>query len=598
MKKIILILFFILISIKANDTYALINEYINIEKELNIKLQNNNEDFKKELQEKQNKILNQIPSLISKQKINENLINNFLKNKNNISKELNNKKQDFNFINTNYKYLNLKLDEEFYKILFNIQKLFINLENSEEFKKISQNGIESLHKIIQNDFEKIYKNFNEIEKTKSLNLQKDLELKLQAYNKILSYIYDNADFFENNIFLSEFKLQNIIDKINNIMPQFAHINIAKIIITLAIILCFYILKLFLPLIFFTILIKISYKNILNTKEVKEIFISKSRRSFDMIILCYTINTCLALFYFPAPLSIVIIDVFYVIYAILLSWFIIEILNSYGIVLLSKIAQKSGKKEIANLIIKILYFIVIIIAILFVLAKLGFNINAIIASLGIGGLAVALAAKDIIANFFASIIVSFDNSLNQGDTIEINGIEGSIVETGLRKTTIRTADNALIYIPNSNIMNANIKNWSKRKVGRQVKIILAINYEATIEQLKKCIKDLQNYLDNSPLIAHENDNALNNNDHRIKYRQNLVSINDLEGYKNSCYVSLESFGDNSINIELYFYTKTIITKEFKEVKQNLLFDFMNIIKDNNLSFVSPSLNVNIQKLPKI
>ncbi|WP_162894585.1 mechanosensitive ion channel domain-containing protein, partial [Klebsiella pneumoniae] len=130
----------------------------------------------------------------------------------------------------------------------------------------------------------------------------------------------------------------------------------------------------------------------------------------------------------------------------------------------KLAQKSGKKEVVNLIIKILYFVIIIIALLYILAQLGFNISAIIASLGTGGLAVALAAKDIIANFFASILLLFDNSFNHGDWVEVSGIEGTVVETGLRKTTIRTFDNCLVFLPNSTIMGANIKNWSKRRMG--------------------------------------------------------------------------------------------------------------------------------------
>ncbi len=121
------------------------------------------------------------------------------------------------------------------------------------------------------------------------------------------------------------------------------------------------------------------------------------------------------------------------------------LDGYGVVLVSKLAQKVEKRS-CNLIIKILYFVIIIIALLYILAQLGFNISAIIASLGIGGLAVALAAKDIIANFFASILLLFDNSFNQGDWVEVSGIEGTVVETGLRKTTIRTFDNCLVFLP--------------------------------------------------------------------------------------------------------------------------------------------------------
>ena len=134
-------------------------------------------------------------------------------------------------------------------------------------------------------------------------------------------------------------------------------------------------------------------------------------------------------------------------------------------LLGSIARKSGRKEVINLIIKILYIIVVIIALLFVLSRLGFNISALIASLGIGGLAIALATKDIIANFFASILLLFDNSFSQGDWVVIGDVEGTVVETGLRKTLIRTFDNALVSVPNSKIMENNIKNWNNKNYGR-------------------------------------------------------------------------------------------------------------------------------------
>lgn len=150
------------------------------------------------------------------------------------------------------------------------------------------------------------------------------------------------------------------------------------------------------------------------------------------------------FLLPLPVNVKITNTFYIIYVVLFAWLIVGILNSYGIMFLAKLAQKSGKKEVANLIIKMLYFIIVIIALLLILAHLGFNVSAIIASLGIGGLAVALAAKDIIANFFASLIISFDDSFNQGDWIEVAGIEGNVVETGLRKTTLRTFDNSLVF----------------------------------------------------------------------------------------------------------------------------------------------------------
>ncbi|ECR4635586.1 mechanosensitive ion channel family protein, partial [Campylobacter jejuni] len=310
------------------------------------------------------------------------------------------------------------------------------------------------------------------------------------------------------------------------------------------------------------------------------------------------SLCLTIATYPAPLSVNLSNFFHIVYAVLIAWLILRMLDGYGVVLVSKLAQKSGKKEVVNLIIKILYFVIIIIALLYILAQLGFNISAIIASLGIGGLAVALAAKDIIANFFASILLLFDNSFNQGDWVEVSGIEGTVVETGLRKTTIRTFDNCLVFLPNSTIMGANIKNWSKRRMGRHVRMYLGVGYDATPEKLEQCVKDLREFLHTSDLVAHDEDSALKYGDHTTKYRQNLVSINDLEGYKNACYVALSEFADSSINIELYFYIKEIGGKDFREARQSLMLEFMRIIEKNGLTFAFPSRSIYIENLPPL
>ncbi|MFX1702244.1 mechanosensitive ion channel family protein, partial [Campylobacter jejuni] len=102
--------------------------------------------------------------------------------------------------------------------------------------------------------------------------------------------------------------------------------------------------------------------------------------------------------------------------------------------------------------------------------------AIIASLGIGGLAVALAAKDIIANFFASILLLFDNSFNQVYWVEVSGIEGTEVESGVRKSTIRPVYSCLVFLSHSTIKGANIKHWTRGRMARHVRMYWGVGYE--------------------------------------------------------------------------------------------------------------------------
>lgn len=474
----------------------------------------------------------------------------------------------------------MALNEEFYNAFLRLKELFKQGASSEDIENSVLSSIEVLESL---------ENASSGEKFKA---------QIATYTRILDYLKNNAHLFESNFFFAEFKLQDLIDKINNLI-KIKHINSGKVAISIAVFVFFWLLRVFIPPLFLLLLMKIFFKNHSdkkgeNKEELREIFITRNLRPFRLILFFYAFSVVFAIFYYPSPVNLTINKIFYVIYAVLVAWLILGLLNSYGLMLVSKFAQKSGRKEVANLIIKILYFVIIIIAALLILAHLGFNVSAIIASLGIGGLAVALAAKDIIANFFASLIISFDDSINQGDWVEVGGVEGNVVETGLRKTTIRTFDNSLVFLPNSTVMSANIKNWSKRKIGRHVRMNLGVAYDAKPEQLEKCVADLRVYLAQSPLVAHEKDSALNRH-YSAKYRQNLVSVNDLEGYKNACYVNLNEFADSSINIELYFYIKAIATKDFREAKQALMLDFMRILEQNGLGFAFPSLSIYVENL---
>ncbi|MCW1359831.1 mechanosensitive ion channel family protein [Campylobacter sp. CCS1377] len=591
----------------ANEktSYSLVEKYVLINEQ--IKDYQEQEDANvslfsgeiKVLEKQKQNILVEIPSVIVTQKTDENAVNNFLKIKKSIENKIKkNKNNPSVYVDSSLDLIYLNLVESFYSSFIGLEQLFKDAAQSSSIEKSIDQSIGRLQKVMVYNFDEMKSKITDESILKTLE-EKEEKLKDRslAYQEILSYLRTNASLLESNYLFSKLGLQNWIDKINQI-ANFESINLGKIVISALVLLIFFSLRKFFSHIVYFVLVKLFYKSKENLKDIKAIFIEHIQKPVGILLLVYAASICFTIIYYPTPVSIKITNLFYIAYAILIAWLILTALDSYGVILVSKLAQKSGKKEVVNLIIKILYFLIIVVALLFVLAQLGFNVSALVASLGIGGLAVALAAKDIIANFFASVLLLFDNSFNQGDWVEISGVEGTIVETGLRKTTIRTFDNSLVFLPNSTIMGANIKNWSKRRIGRHVKMYIGVTYGATPEQLESCIKDLKELLNTSDLVAHADDSALKYGDHRAKYRQNLVSINDLEGYKNACYVALSDFGDNSINIELYFYTKAIDAAEFRESKQILMLEFMRIVEKNGLSFAFPSRSIYIENLPKI
>lgn len=419
-----------------------------------------------------------------------------------------------------------------------------------------------------------------------LNFQTMLSQK-QNYEEILGYLKDNADLLGSSFFLSNLNLKSAIDFINTKLPLSEYINYGKIII-IAVVFAFFIsLTRLLAKLTYHIFIALLAKN-MHADAMKEQVLEIIKKPISALLIAYSVGICLNVAYYPAILPNSIASALGVAYIVGFCWLALMLLNSYGMVLISVVVQKSGRKEVINLILKIVYFIIIVIAVLMILSRLGFDISALIASLGIGGLAVAFAAKDIIANFFASVMLLFDNSFSQGDWIVCGDIEGAVVEIGLRKTTLRTFDNALLFVPNSVLTSNSIRNWTRRKVGRLINFTVGVTYDATPEALQKCIADIRAMLQAHDMISKEdNGGSFQASSLRQKYKQNIVSINDLAGYKSELYVYLNDFGSSSIDIMVYCFAKPVHRHAYLPIKQDVLFKVMKIVAQNGLSFAFPS-----------
>ena len=573
---------------KENEgIYALVERYIELNSQIR-ELKKNDENssvFKgilNEFEKDKKSILKKIPDMIVGQKIDEKAVARFLKAKEKLLEiQKKNTNEPYAYTDATLNLIYFNVIESFYSSLFEVEKLFKDAASSKDLIATVDKAMENLQNLSNVNLDSFKSKITKKEDLEKIaTKERYINNVVNSYSEILKYLRSNANLLESNYIFSLLEFQVWIDRINE-MSGVSFINVGKIVISALVLVFFISLRRFFANIVYFFLVQLFYKN--NVKDIKVIFVENIKKPVGFLLLFYALSLCFTIAVYPVPLSVNLSSFFHIVYAVLIAWLILRMLDSYGVVLVSKLAQKSGKKEVVNLIIKILYFVIIIIALLCILAQLGFNISAIIASLGIGGLAVALATKDIIANFFASILLLFDNSFSQGDWIEVSGIEGTVVETGLRKTTIRTFDNCLVFLPNSTIMGANVKNWSKRRMGRLVKMYLRLSYDSTPQKLEQCVKDLREFLLKSPLVAKEDDNALKYGDHTAKYRQNLVSINDLEGYKNACYVALHDFADKSINIELYFYIKDINSGEFRKARQSLMLEFMRIIENNGLTF---------------
>jgi MscS family membrane protein len=248
-------------------------------------------------------------------------------------------------------------------------------------------------------------------------------------------------------------------------------------------------------------------------------------------------------------------------------------------------SKIIKNEVMNLIIKVINGLIGILAAIFILQILGVNLTALLSGLGIAGAAVAFAAKDSIANIFGSISILLGDVFEQGDWIEAKEVDGTVVEIGLRASTIRTFDNALISIPNSELANNGVKNWSRRRIGRRIKMNIGVTYQSDFSDIRQAVLDIREMLKDHSGIANQH------TEYHDTYRQSrLVSTEDFKGIKRTTLVFMDEFADSSINILVYCFSRTVIWEEWLEVKEDVMFKLAEILAKNNLDFAYPSLTI--------
>jgi len=378
---------------------------------------------------------------------------------------------------------------------------------------------------------------------------------------------------------------NIVKSVNPFLEGYG-LSIIKILFILILIVFIYFLRKIVFILFDKYILKLDFLNKYSYDIVGVI-----KKPVDLIIVVININ--MIIYVYDDFISIESVTRFFnIIYGIFFTVIVYKVLNKIATIKINEIDSSNSKvkNEVINLSMKMANFAIVIIGFLIVLYMAGVNLTAVLSGLGIGGFAVALAAKDSLANFFGTLSILFSDVYSQGDWIEVDGKEGTVVEIGLRVTTLRTFDNALIAIPNAILANKDVKNWNKRSLGRRIKMSLGVKYDSKVEDIQKAVKEIHHMLDKHPKIA--TINTQYNFSH--KESSNLVSREDKIGVKKTLLVYLDEFSDSSINILVYCFSKTVIWDEWLEVKEDVMYKIMEIFEKNSLEFAFPSLSLYKEK----
>lgn len=179
----------------------------------------------------------------------------------------------------------------------------------------------------------------------------------------------------------------------------------------------------------------------------------------------------------------------------ITWFLVKLtsalINEY---LLPLSKEGSGNRRLDESMVlivrRISVGIIWAIGIIMALNNAGVNVGTLLASLGIGGLAVALAAQDTLKNFFGGLTIFMDRPFRLGDRIIVSGMDGVVEDIGVRSTRLRTFDKRIITIPNYKIVDAAIENVSIEPM-RRVVLKIGLTYNTPPEKMKEAIAILKN-----------------------------------------------------------------------------------------------------------
>ncbi len=218
------------------------------------------------------------------------------------------------------------------------------------------------------------------------------------------------------------------------------------------------------------------------------------------------------------------------------------------------------EAITSIIATIFRMLIVMLAFVTVAREWNYDISAFIASLSIGSLAVAFAAKDALANVFGSMIILLDKPFSVGDWVMANGIEGIVEKVSFRSTCIRTFPQELVYIPNSLLSNTPITNFTLREK-RRINFTLGLTYNSTAAQIEKLIASLKEYLSSHPMIDSKDIRV-----HFVKYN------------------------DSSLDVQVTCYALTGSHVEYLNILQEINLHTLALIEAAGVSCAFPSTSV--------
>jgi len=254
---------------------------------------------------------------------------------------------------------------------------------------------------------------------------------------------------------------------------------------------------------------------------------------------------------------------------------LRMVDYIGLILLKRAEESENKMDdqLVPFAVEIIKFLVWVFAIFTILGNvLGVNMTALVTGLGIGGIAIAMASKESLENLLGSFTIFLDKPFTVGDMVTVGSITGKVEKVGLRSTRLRTFDRSLVTLPNKKMIDAELDNLGERPV-RRVKFSVGLTYETSVEQIKKIVDDIQTMIDGHPRTTNEEGKKSKDQVARVRF---------------------EEFGSSSLDVLVLYYVNSPKWDDLIDVRQEINYKIMEIVKKHNSDFAFPSTTVYLQK----
>jgi MscS family membrane protein len=357
--------------------------------------------------------------------------------------------------------------------------------------------------------------------------------------------------------------------IERYMPEWMKVNIAgvdgwKFLLIMAIYLVVYVIRWIAMLI-----INVYVRGLVKRSRAAYLdkVVERAEKPLGLLIMALVFYICIPLLLLPIRLTSVAmlaIKAASAYAAVWLAYRLIDVLAEYLLVKAEKTETKLDD-QLIPLIAKTLKVFVSVVGGIFILQNLEVNVGSLLAGLGLGGLAFALAAKDTIANFFGSIMIFIDKPFQIGDWVVIGSTEGIVEEVGFRTSRVRTFYNSLVTVPNAMITSTVVDNYGARKY-RRYTADLGLTYDTPPDKVGAFCEGVR------------------------------AVIAGMPGMRKDYYlVEFKGFGDSSLVIMIYCFMVAKTWNEELRIRTNLNLEILRLAENLGVSFAFPTRTLHVSSL---